>query len=251
MASQCPPSSSSGLAPALAAVAAPPICKGQTNDLASPAASNIINGSDLIPPANVPIPSGLIVRHIVPRSMLLELLAAQQCLRELQQRQLTSNTPASSSAPPPPSSTPPPFLSAYGYASKSDQGLGMPLQHRGPDPWEHVLALLPRSLNDQAEDFVSKLRHSSSGIGCDMDGTLTINGRRVPNGNMADIMIAVLRRQAPMPDVERYWKNKEVAGLTDFLYAFAKSSLPVSLLRNAFFYRCVQKLRSRSCIDSW
>ena len=210
------------------------------------------------------------VKHLVPRHILLELLACQKQWQQFVEQptktvsnlitstiqstmtdttlpdsarmeryqrlmQLQKDWNDSFALPSPPSS-----------ALEPIDPLPLPPQVQ-EDGWDDVLSSLPPVLRDKSVNLVNGLKRFPCIISCNSRGNLLVRNIPVASSHVGDIIYAVNRPHSAPPgvrDLRRYWREKNIAGLEPFLRAYAATSLAASLLRNSYFVQLIRELRN-------
>jgi hypothetical protein len=118
---------------------------------------------------------------------------------------------------------------------------------------DQLIEMLPSNIQQAVTDFLPQLLQSSS-ISWTSNGNLCVNGNQIPGSNIGDVLHVLMRSSGNPPgcsNLSAYWKRRNIVGLQAFLTAYSLSSLPSSLIRNAFFAGCVQKLRGKTRSSSF
>lgn len=221
----------------------------------------------IFPPLNAPIPSGIIIKHIVPRPILVDLLDKARlwhnftsdptsAITALLTKQLQHDGAQGLDRYPALLKLQQDLKDWFGNGgSNSDNAILPPTSSttnieptlNNSDNWSRVLSVLPISVQGKCEDLVNKLRNIPHLINCTSSGSLSVHDKVIPSSNAGDILHCLMRLHPIPPQFshqpEKYWKSRGIAGLDEFVKAYAESNLPASLIRNSWFAKRVHKLR--------
>lgn len=235
----------------------------------------------LFPPAQITLPPMIQVKHLVPRHILLELLACQkqwELFKENPTKTVSSLITSTLHSTMTDTTLPDSVrmeryqrliqlqkdwndsFSLSTLSSTAHQSDALPEPPKVQDGWDNVLSSLPQPLRDKSANLVDGLKRFPNIISCNSRGNLSVRSVLISSSHIGDIIFAVNRPNSAPPgvkDLRRYWRVKNISGLEPFLRAFASTSLPASLLRNSYFVQVIRQLRdnpqssSKSTLHSW
>ena len=219
----------------------------------------------IFPPVNASIPSGVTIKHIVPRAILLDLLDKARLwhnftsdptttITALLTKRLQQEGAQGLERYPALLKLQQELKDWFGSGGELPPTLPSPDSHTGiasvpppSDNWSRLAATLPASIQIKCEDLISKLKCIPNLINCTSNGNLSVRGKVIPSSNMGDVLNCLMRLHPVPPQFirqpEKYWKSRGVTGLDDFVMAFSESNLPASLIRNSWFAKRIHKLR--------
>lgn len=215
----------------------------------------------IFPSVNASTPSGVTIKHVVPRSILVDLLDKARLWHNF-----TSDPTSAVIALLTKRLQQDGGLERYPSLLKLQQELKnwfgegemVPALTASPatepsipptDNWFKVAASLPVNVQSKCEDLINKLKTIPHIIKCTPNGGLSVRGKVIHSSNMGDILTCLMRLHPVPPQFshqpEKYWRNRGIHGLDEFVIAFAESNLPASLIRNVWFVKRIHKLRGQ------
>ena len=113
------------------------------------------------------------------------------------------------------------------------------------DAWAKLLQNLPSPLVEKCKDLVQGLRQFPSILNCNEQGELILKGRVIPGSHCGDLLSILMSKSMPgsFDHLKKFWRDRQVAGLEEFLRGYSETGLASRLLKNSFFSSMIQTLR--------